>query len=209
MYGGFFIESFMETIIQKTRIKSIDAVRGLVIIVMALDHTREFLGPVNVPISDIANISSILFFTRWLTNFCAPAFFILVGIGSFLYGSNPNKNKSDLCIYLITRGIWLIFIELTIVAYGWYGHIGGDIIKLKVLWALGCSMIFLALIIWLPKWIIAFLAIFIIAGHNLMDGITPAQTGLQNIILEFVISTDISSIYLESLSMYLTLLFPG
>ena len=156
------------------RLTSIDMLRGLVIVIMALDHVRDMLGAPAVRPMEWADADASLFFTRWITHLCAPTFVLLAGTSAFLYGASGRTN-GDISRFLLTRGIWLVFVELTLVGFGWNFNLGPMYAPvLQVIWVLGVSMITLAGFIWLPRWLIAFIAIAMIAGHNLLDGIQPA-----------------------------------
>lgn len=158
------------------RLTSVDMLRGLVIILMALDHTRDFfhsqawlMDPTDPETSNLA-----LYLTRWVTHFCAPTFVLLAGMSAFLQGSF-GKTKGDLARFLITRGLWLIFLEMTVLNFAWNFTIFG--FGLQVIWALGVGMIVLAGLIWLPRAAVLAVGVAIVAGHNLLDPITPAQLG--------------------------------
>ena len=149
-----------------TRLNSIDLLRGMVIVLMALDHVRYFFGPTAFNPVDLTQTSPELFLTRWITHFCAPVFVLLAGVSAFLYG-NQGRSKSELSFFLATRGIGLIFLELTVVNLSWQA----PFYFVQVIWALGWSMVVLALLIKLPRWLIAIIALGMIVGHNLFDGI--------------------------------------
>ena len=108
-----------ETLVIKKRIQSIDLLRGLVMIIMALDHTRNFFhaGAMVFGPADLTQTNVPLFFTRWITHFCAPVFMFLTGTSAFLVGQ--RKPRKELSFYLLTRGLWLVFLELTVVNFGW------------------------------------------------------------------------------------------
>jgi len=153
------------------RIGSIDLLRGLVMIIMALDHVRDYFhadaylyDPLNLDKTSVA-----LFFTRWITHFCAPVFMFLAGTSAFFMGQ--RKTKKELSVFLITRGFWLIFLELTVVNFGWNFDIAFTNIYFITIWALGVSMIVLAGLIRLPKLMILCIGIVIVFGHNLFDNI--------------------------------------
>jgi len=138
---------------------------------MALDHTRDYFHA-DAFIFDPADPEKsnyILFFTRWITHYCAPAFSFLAGISAYLVGR--RKSKAELSSFLLKRGIWLVFIELTIVYLGWSFNIHFEAIGLLVIWSLGISMIFLAAFIHLSMRNILILSLAIICGHNLLDSI--------------------------------------
>ena len=160
-----------ETLLIKKRIQSIDMLRGLAIIVMALDHTRDYFhsdAMIFAPL-DLARTTVPLFFTRWITHFCAPVFMFLTGTSAFLVGQ--RKTKKELSFFLLTRGLWLIFLELTFVNFGWTFNIHFPFFVLGVIWALGVSMIALSFLHYLPYHIILGIGILLIAGHNLLDAI--------------------------------------
>jgi uncharacterized membrane protein len=155
--------------ITKNRITSIDFLRGAIMIIMALDHVRDYLysGSFYFNPLDLGKTSGILFFTRWITHFCAPVFLLLAGTSAYLMGQ--KKSKKELSGFLVKRGIWLIFLELIVVNFGWNFNITFPMFFFITLWALGISMILLAGLIHLPlKWILA-ISIIMIAGHNMFD----------------------------------------
>ena len=157
--------------IKSTRIESIDILKGLVMVLMALDHTRDYFHYDSFIFSpeDPAQSNLPMFFTRWITHFCAPAFSFLAGISAFFV--SKRKTKKELSIFLIKRGIWLVFIELTIVNFAWYFDVSFSSPGLFVIWVLGISMIALAGIIYLPKNIILLFSCIVIFGHNLLDSV--------------------------------------
>jgi uncharacterized membrane protein len=152
-----------------SRVDSIDLLRGLIMIIMALDHVRDYFHAdayIHDP-TDLSHTSTILFFTRWITHFCAPTFMFLSGTSAFLVGI--RKGKKALSKFLLTRGLWLIFLELTVINFGWYFNIEFPSIDFLVIWALGISMIFLSLLVYLPIWAILIISLVMIFGHNLLD----------------------------------------
>jgi uncharacterized membrane protein len=142
-------------------------------IVMALDHTRDFFTSVRFPPEDLAHTSLPLFFTRFITHYCAPVFAFLAGAGAFL-STRRGKSIQQVSQFFLTRGLWLVFVELTIVDFAWgfvpWAH-GG------VIWGLGWSMVAMSLIVRLPIGWIATLGVVIMATHNLLDRINPASFG--------------------------------
>ena len=159
----------------RPRIESVDVVRGVAIILMALDHSRDFFGDLDADPTALATTTPALFFTRWITHFCAPAFFLLTGTGACLaLGKMP---KAELARYLVTRGLWLIFLELVVMRFALQFNIDYQVTIVTVLWALGWAMIALAGLIWLPIPLIAAIGIVMVAGHNLLDGISAASFG--------------------------------
>ena len=157
------------------RIHSVDLLRGLVIVIMALDHTRDFFHINSFSPEDLTQTHGFLFFTRWITHFCAPVFLFLSGLSAFLHGSRSGLSKNGLAKFLALRGLWLIFVEIVIINFAWqfdYGFLFG-----QVIWAIGVSMIALAALIYLPWRVILGISLLMIAGHNLLDPITPEQFG--------------------------------
>lgn len=162
----------------KKRIYSLDLLRGLVMIIMVLDHTRDFFhydAFLHDPL-DVNTTSVYLYFTRWVTNFCAPVFVFLAGISIFL--QSLRKNKNELSSFLFKRGLWLIFVELVIVNFSWTFDITYQIFIMQVIWALGISMFLMGLLIRLPYALILTLGLLIVCGHNVFDSIESTQHGL-------------------------------
>ncbi|TDD98032.1 DUF1624 domain-containing protein [Flavobacterium cellulosilyticum] len=151
------------------RILSIDLLKGLVMVIMALDHTRDYFhySAFYFDPTDPTKSTLPIFFTRFITHFCAPAFSFLAGLSACLVGR--RKSKSELSSFLVKRGLWLVFIELTIVNFAWYFDLSFRNPSLIVIWSLGISMIVLAALIHLPKKIILVFSILVIFGHNLLD----------------------------------------
>jgi uncharacterized membrane protein len=158
-------------ILKSTRIESIDLLRGVVMIIMALDHVRDYFHADAFLFNptDLNKTSVLVFFTRWITHFCAPVFVFLAGTSAFLVGN--RKGKSELTSFLLKRGFWLIVLEFTIINFSWFFNIHFSLIALTVIWALGIGMIALAGAIHLPFKFILVLGIILVAGHNLLDSI--------------------------------------
>ncbi len=159
---------------KRVRIESIDVVRGVIMIFMALDHTRDFFGVPGVSPTDPATTTFPLFFTRWITHFCAPVFFLLTGTGAYL--SLRKKSKGELSRFLFTRGLWLIFLELTVTrCLGWQFNFDYHVTLLLVLWALGWAMIVLSALVYLPAAVVATFGAVMIASHNLLDSVQSSN----------------------------------
>src|SRR3954447_17346230 len=133
-----------------SRLNSIDVLRGLVMVFMALDHTRVFFTNFGFEPENMAHTWPALFFTRWITHYCAPLFFFLAGTGAFLY-RNKTGSVGEISRFLWTRGLWLVLLEWTVIDFAWTFtpfQFGG------VIWSLGLSMVILAAVVWLPEWAI-------------------------------------------------------
>lgn len=153
------------------RVNAVDLLRGIVMVIMLLDHTREFIHRevLNFDPTDLTKTNTLLFFTRWITHFCAPVFVFLAGTGAFLQGVR-GKTKAELSRFLITRGLWLILLELTIIrVIVWFNVDYHFALQLQVIWAIGVSMIVLAGLIHLPLRVVAAISIAMIALHNALD----------------------------------------
>ena len=161
--------------VPRRRLESVDVVRGLIIILMALDHTRDYFGDLAADPTNLATTTAPLFFTRWITHFCAPAFFLLTGVGAFL--SLSRMTRAELSRFLLTRGIWLIVLELTVLRFAMQFNFDYRVTIVTVLWALGCAMIVLAGLVWLPLWLIGAIGGAMVLGHNLLDGVSAASFG--------------------------------
>ncbi len=172
----------------RQRIQSIDVLRGLVMVIMALDHVRDFFykvtleeaGSAATGPTDLETTYPMLFFTRWITHFCAPIFVFLAG--SSIYLMSLKKTKQELSMFLIKRGFWLVIIEAIIITLGWTFNPFYNLIILQVIWAIGASMILLGLLVLLPYKAIFAIGVIIVFGHNLLD--YPAiSSGLNGTVL--------------------------
>ncbi|MBP7924611.1 MAG: heparan-alpha-glucosaminide N-acetyltransferase domain-containing protein [Saprospiraceae bacterium] len=160
----------------KNRIQSIDILRGLVMVIMALDHVRDFFfkadisdggGSLATSPTDLDTTTPGLFFTRWITHFCAPIFLLLAGTSAYLI--TQKKPLKEVSLFLLKRGIWLVFVEIIIITFGWTFNPLFNVLILQVIWAIGISMILLSFIIYLPFRIIFLIGVLIVIGHNLLD----------------------------------------
>jgi uncharacterized membrane protein len=160
----------------KQRVNAVDLLRGVVMAFMLLDHTRDFVhsDALNFDPSDPTRTNVLLFFTRWVTHFCAPVFVFLAGTGAFLQGAR-GKSKAELSKFLITRGLWLILLEVTVIrVIVWFNVDYHFALMLQVIWVIGVSMIILAGLIYLPLRAIAAISIAMIALHHALDPIRVA-----------------------------------
>lgn len=158
------------------RLLSIDALRGLVILFMLLDHVRETFF-LHRQVSDPMAIDSTepaLFVSRTLAHLCAPVFVLLTGLSAWLYGQK-HQGRGDVSAFLFKRGLFLVVLEFTLVNIAWTFQLPPSVIYLQVIWAIGISMIALAALVWLPRPLLLVLGAAIVAGHNLLDGLHFAQ----------------------------------
>lgn len=159
--------------VQRVRIESVDVIRGFIMVLMALDHVRDFFGDASSP-TNLATTTVPLFFTRWITYFCAPVFFLLTGTGAYL--ALRKKSKAQLSRFLFTRGLWLIFLELVVMrCLAWQFNFDYHFTIITVLWALGWAMIVLSVLVYLPTPVVSAFGILMIAGHNLFDSVRSAN----------------------------------
>jgi uncharacterized membrane protein len=163
---------------QRTRIQSVDALRGLVMIIMALDHVRDFFhtGAMSFQPDDLTRTTVALFFTRWITHLCAPVFAFTAGVGAFLW-LNQGRSREQLSRFLWTRGLWLVLLDLIVVRFGMFFSLTSGPVILSVLWVLGWSMVLLGFLARLPLRVIAASSISVIVLHNLADPISAATFG--------------------------------
>lgn len=168
--------------IKSTRIESIDVLRGIIMVIMALDHVRDYFhyGSILGDPSNLETTTPMLFFTRFITHYCAPIFVFLAGTSAYLYGS--KKSKGELFQFLFTRGLWLIFLEFTLNNLIWTFDITYSFQVVQVIWAIGVSMLCLSLFIYLPKKVILGIGLLLVAGHNLFDSIVAEGESIQSII---------------------------
>ena len=158
----------------KERIYSIDFLRGLVMMVMLLDHTRDFVqhGALQADPTDPVTTTVPLFFTRWITHFCAPTFVFLSGVSIYLQKAH-GKSSGELSRFLLTRGLWLILLEFTVVRFGIVFNLDYTFAALmQVIWVIGVSMIVMAGLIWLPVRVVTAIGVLMVVLHNLLDRIT-------------------------------------
>jgi uncharacterized membrane protein len=152
------------------RLDSIDVLRGLVMVVMALDHVRDYFSNAKFDPTDLSRTTAAYFLTRFVTHFCAPVFVFLAGTGAFLAGER-GKSRKDLSIFLLTRGLWLVLLELTVMSYGWRFDFDVHVLRALVIWAIGWSMVVLAALVWLPRAAVLVFGLSMIATHNAFDGL--------------------------------------
>lgn len=176
--------------LSSARLAAVDALRGGVMIVMALDHVRDFVhrGAMSQSPTDLTTTTTMLFLTRWVTHFCAPIFMLTAGLGAYFYLSRRSpdegglrggeRTRAQLARFLVTRGLWLMFLELTLMQFAYnFSPSTSYPIFLLVLWVLGASMIVLAGLIWLPITWIAVISVATIVLHHLLDGVRAASFG--------------------------------
>ncbi|MFL5607095.1 MAG: DUF1624 domain-containing protein, partial [Gemmatimonadaceae bacterium] len=158
---------------RRIRLESVDVVRGVIMIIMALDHTRDYFGIAQDP-TNLGTTTAALFMTRWITHFCAPVFFLLTGTGARL--SLRRKSPGELSRYLLTRGLWLIFLEAVVMrCFAYQFNFDYRVTFLIVLWALAWAMIALSALVRLPATVVAAIGAVMILGHNLFDGATSTS----------------------------------
>jgi uncharacterized membrane protein len=161
----------------KPRVRSIDLLRGAVMVIMALDHVRDYFHETAMtddPLN-LATTTPSLYFTRWITHLCAPVFVFLAGTSAYLLGQ--KRSKAELSSFLIKRGFWLMLIEITVVSLGWTFNPLFNLLILQVIWAIGVSMLVLGILIFLPYKYLLLLGIVIVFGHNLLDYVEAEREG--------------------------------
>ncbi len=164
---------------RRARIIALDALRGAVMIIMALDHVRDFVHRAAMSSSptDLATTTPAIFMTRWFTHFCAPVFVFTAGAGAYFWWQN-HRTRPQLSLFLLTRGLWLIVLELTVMRLAYNFNWSAQYpVLLLVLWVLGACMVVMAALIWLPMRSLALASIAVILLHDLADGIRAAQLG--------------------------------
>ena len=156
-------------VLKKKRVESIDLLRGIIMIIMALDHVRDYFhrDAFLYDPADLSQSSVWLFFTRFITHYCAPVFVFLAGTSAYLNGA--RKKRGELEFYLFTRGLWLVFVELFIISLIHTFNPQYPIFNLQVIWAIGISMIVLSVMIYLKRQYILLISLLLIAGHNFFD----------------------------------------
>lgn len=170
----------------KERIQSIDIVRGLIMVIMTLDHSRDFLHYAGNPPLNLSSTTVILFFTRWITHFCAPTFLFLSGVSAYLAGQ--RRTKKELSVFLLQRGLWLIVSDLVIISFLFSFDIRYHSLILEVLWATGFGMIILALLLCAPIQLIGAVALIIYVGHDLLQYLQLPAEGAMGILSKLFLS---------------------
>jgi uncharacterized membrane protein len=171
------------------RIAEIDMLRGLVIVLMALDHVRDyFIGAsgrgIGGNLLDPTTTTPALYMTRWITHLCAPTFVFLAGVSAYLQFAK-GKTTPQLSAFLATRGLWLLFLEVTVLSFGWSFGFPYPFF-LQVIAAIGWCMLALSALIWLPRTAVLAIGVVIVAGHNLLDPVTPQQFGALSLLWTFL-----------------------
>jgi uncharacterized membrane protein len=159
----------------RVRVESVDVLRGLVMVIMALDHTREFFSNYGGNPTDAASAPGIIFFTRWITHLCAPTFVFLAGTSIYL--QFLRKPRPQLARFLVSRGLWLMVLELVVVSSMLTFHPSPHLFMLQVIWVTGLSMILMAALIYLPVWAVALFGAALVLVHNAFDWVNPATMG--------------------------------
>ncbi len=158
------------------RLESIDLLRGLVLVLMVLDHVREYFSADALIFSptDLARTTPLLFATRWVTHLCAPTFVFLAGVSAFLQRTN-GRSRREVAAFLCTRGLWLIVLELTLVSFGF--DFGAPFFFFQVIWAIGLGMVLLAPLLWLPPAAVLALGAVVVAGHDALASVRATDFG--------------------------------
>jgi uncharacterized membrane protein len=163
-----------------SRDPSIDRLRGIVMVLMALDHARDFFGDGRRDPTNLATTTPFLFFTRFITHYCAPVFVLLAGTAAFM--QLRTSSKREVSRFLLTRGLWLILLEVTVIRVGWFFDLTWRFTALQVIWAIGWSMIVLAALVWLDVRAVAAFGLLTIGLHNLLDRVTLGPPWLQSVL---------------------------
>ena len=158
------------------RLGSVDLLRGLVMVVMALDHVRDYFSSARFDPTDLTRTSAALFLTRFVTHLCAPVFVFLAGSSAFL-SLTRGRSRGALARFLLVRGLWLVVLELTVVRFGWFFDLDYRLTMGQVIWAIGWSMVVLAPLVWLPPELVGILGLLVVAGHGLFDGVHASDAG--------------------------------
>ena len=160
----------------RRRLDHVDLLRGLVMVIMVLDHVRDYFTVVRFDPTDLTRTDLALFATRWITHYCAPVFVFLAGASAWIAGT--RRTRGQLARFLLSRGLWLILLEVTVISFGWYFSTQWPMgARAQVIWAIGASMVVLAGLIRLPPTAVAAFGLALVVGHNLLDGVAPAAFG--------------------------------
>ena len=160
----------------RRRLDHVDLLRGLVMVIMVLDHVRAYFTEVRFDPTDLTRTDLALFATRWITHYCAPVFVFLAGASAWIAGT--RRTRGELSRFLLSRGVWLILLEATVITFGWYftTTLAFGLVA-QVIWAIGASMVVMAALVYLPMPAVAAFGGLLVLGHNLLDGVTPERFG--------------------------------
>ena len=160
----------------RKRLDHVDLLRGLVMVIMVLDHVRAYFTEVRFDPTDLARTDLALFATRWITHFCAPVFVFLAGASAWVAGT--RRTPAQLSRFLLSRGLWLVLLECTVITFAWYFTTRMTLgVVAQVIWAIGGSMVVLAGLVHLPRAAVAVFGAALVLGHNLLDGVAPERFG--------------------------------
>src|SRR5687767_5505517 len=149
----------------RRRLDHVDLLRGLVMVIMVLDHVRAYFTEIRFDPTDLSRTDAALFATRWITHYCAPTFVFLAGASAWIVGT--RRTRGELARFLLSRGAWLILIELTVISLAWYFSARWTMgAAAQVIWVIGASMMALAALIYLPRPAIAAFGLTLVLGHN-------------------------------------------
>jgi uncharacterized membrane protein len=160
------------------RLIAIDILRGLALLIMTSDHTRDFFGSLLYSDADLFLVTPGLFLSRWIAHLCAPIFILLAGVSAYLYGL--NHSRKELSLFLLTRGLWLIFLELTVITFAWKFTFDRTLV-VQVIYVLGISMIILSALIWLPRLVLLIISLAALIGQQFLANLTPSQPLLSHL----------------------------
>lgn len=158
------------------RLDAIDLLRGIVMVIMSLDHVRDFFSNFPEDPCDLEHTTPWMFLTRWITHYCAPTFVFLAGAGAFMYGSR-GRSRRDVSWFLFSRGLWLIVLELTFVRFGWFFDLTYRATVVQVIWAIGWSMVVLSPLVYLPRWAILAFGLGMIVTHDMFNWVDATEMG--------------------------------
>lgn len=161
----------------RPRLESVDALRGLVMVLMALDHARDFFADIRLDPTDLASASTGLFLTRWVTHVCAPVFVFLAGASAWLWASR-GRSRAELSRLLVTRGLWLVVLEFTVVTLGWWSTFAVRAFFLQVIAAIGVAMVVLAALVHLGRRAVLVYGLAVVLGHDALGGLAAAGAWL-------------------------------
>jgi uncharacterized membrane protein len=181
----------------KQRVQSIDILRGIIMLIMAIDHTREYfhIGDITSDPGNLATTTPLLFFTRLITHFCAPTFVFLSGLSAYLAGT--RRTKGELGSFLIKRGLWLVFVEVTLITFALSLNPLYNGIVLQVIWAIGVSMILLGLLVRLPLRVLGLMGILIIVGHDLLNNIKLPPNSTEDVLMKLFFTARGTVLFLD------------